>query len=122
MDYPKIDWSDLENIEPVPGGDWDGWKVIGRYRSNSDNCPNLLVFENSDGRFAAATFTDDGRIWINSPPAIRNKPKRVTLEEVWVIYKADGAWYSSTSSADTASEYRKHGYIVRHIPAEEREV
>jgi len=122
MSNPKIDWSDLENIEPVPGGDWDGWKIIGSYRSNSDNCPNLLVFENSDGRCAAATFTDDGRIWINSPPAIRNKPKRVTLQECWLVYESDGRYFMAVSSEEAAALNAKKGRIVRHIPAEVREV
>src|SRR5690606_25960380 len=99
-----------------------GWKVIGRYRSNSDNCPNLLVFENSDGRCAAATFTDDGRIWINSPPAIRNKPKKITLQECWVIYDSDGQYCITVCSEEAAEWNAGKGFIVRHIPAEVREV
>src|SRR5690606_18405477 len=109
MDYPKIDWSDLENIEPVPGRGLEGWKIVGHYRRNSDSHSHLVIVEDANGLCDAVTLTDDGREWTNDPPIIRNKPKRVTLEEVWVIYKADGVWYSSTSSADTASEYRKHG-------------
>lgn len=122
MSNPKIDWSDLENIEPVPGGEWDGRKIIAHYQSGSDAFPHLVVVQDADGACEAETLTDDGREWTNDPPLIRNKPKRVTLEELWLVYESNGRYFMAVSSEEAAALNAKKGRIVRHIPAEEREV
>jgi len=120
--YPKIDYSDLENIEPVPGRGLEGWKIVGHYRRDSVNYPHLVIAEAPNGLCDAVTLTDDGREWSNDPPLIRNKRKRVTLQECWVIYAPDGRYGTTVFSEEKAGWNADKGYIVRHIPAEEREV
>lgn len=122
MTYPKIDWSDLEQVEPVPGRRLEGWKIVGHYRRDSVNYPHLVIAEDANGLCEAVNLTDDGREWYHDPPLIRNKPTRVKLQEVWVVYTPEGVRVTSTGYSDTAADYAKRGYIVRHIPAETVEV
>ena len=122
MDYPKIDWSDLENVEPVPGGEWDGRKIIAHYQRDSDDFPHLVVVQDADGACEAETITNEGRIWYDSPPVIRNKPKRVTLQECWVVYDSDGQYRITVFSEEAAEWNAGKGRIVKHIPAETIEV
>ena len=123
MSNPKIDWSDLEQVEPVPGGEWGGRKVIAHYQTGNDEYPHLVVVQAADGACEAETITNDGRIWTDSPPVIRNKPNRVTLQECWVLYSPADGRYCRTVFSEKAAEFNADkGFIVRHIPAEEREV
>lgn len=121
MDYPKIDYSDLENIEPVPGGDLDREKIVGHYPSYLPRYPHLLVLKNFNGECRAESFTDDGRRYEDQPPVIRNKPKKITLQECWVIYSRSGRMRGLAGEAEV-DRYRCASYIVRHIPAETIEV
>lgn len=120
--YPKIDYSDLENIEPVPGRRLEGWKIVGHYRRDSADYSHLVIAEDANGLCEAVNLTDDGREWSNDLPLIRNKPKRVRLEECWVVYTPDGQYRITVFSEEAAEWAAGNCGIIRHIPAEEREI
>src|SRR5690606_21110323 len=101
------------------GSGWEGLgnTIVGAFQRDDGM---LVVVRRPSGLHVHLVVNAEGRIY-DGTRVIRSTPKRVTLEEVWVIYKTDGVWYSSTSCSDTAAEYAKDGFIIRHIPAEERE-
>lgn len=120
--YPKIDYSDLENIETVPGRRLEGWKIVGHYRRDRSIYSHLVIAQDANGFCEAVGLTDDGREWSNDPPLIRNKPKRVTLQECWLVYAPDGQYGTTVFSEEKAEWNADKGCIIRHIPAENVEV
>lgn len=118
----KIDWSNVENLEFTPDSGLEDHTIVAVYKSDSASYPRLVVIKDKQGRCRGRTFTEDGSMYWGCDPLIRNKPKRVKLEEFWVIYTPEGVRLTFTRRSDAAADCAKRGYIVRHIPAEEREV
>lgn len=115
-----VDWNDIGNLEFCTGSGWEnsGNTIVGAFQRDDGM---LVVVRQPSGVHVHFVTTADGRIH-DGTRVIRNKPKRVTLQEVWVVYTPEGVRATSTCYSDTAADYAKRGYIVRHIPAEEREV
>lgn len=115
----KIDWSDVGNLEFCKDSGWEGsGKIVGAFPSEDGI---LVVVRRPAGLHVHFVVNAEGRIY-DGTRVVRNKPKRVTLEEVWVVYTPEGVRVTSTGYSDTAADYAKRGYIIRHIPAEEREI
>lgn len=116
----KIDWSNVSQLEFCKGSGWEGPgnTIVGAFQRDDGM---LVVVRLPSGLHVHFVTTDEGRIY-DGTRVIRNKPKRVTLMECWLVYESDGQHYSTVFSEETAEWNAGKGFIIRHIPAEEREV
>lgn len=115
-----VDWSDVGNLEFCTGSGWEdrGNTIVGAFLREDGI---LVVVRRPSGLHVHFVVNDDGRIH-DGRKIIRNKPKKITLQECWVIYESDGQHYRTVFSEETAEWLAGNGYIVRHIPVEEREI
>lgn len=114
-----VDWNDIGNLEFCKGSGWeDSGKIVGAFLREDGM---LVVVRRPSGVHVHFVTDLEGRIY-DGTRAVRNKPRQVKLQECWVVYTPEGVRVTSTGYSDTAADYAKRGYIVRHIPAEEREI
>lgn len=116
----EIDWSDVGNLEFCKGSGWEGPgnTIVGAFQRDDGM---LVVVRQPSGLHVHFVVNAEGRIY-DGTRVIRNTPKRVTLEECWLVYTPDGQYRITVFSEEAAGWAAGNCDIVRHIPAETIEV
>lgn len=110
----KPNWEEVANLEFDPNHEYAGDEIV--FVGDGVHGLKIVVAKDKAGQHYPLHCTDSG--WCDGEPTIRNKPKRVKLQECWVVYTPDGQYRITVFSEEAAEWAAGNCGIVRHIPAE----